>query len=682
MTDIPRAVLSEQIEEHLGGRRLLAAVFVTFQFDPEFFEQQVLPVFLNVATSHSEAIRRVQLEDVLKDVRHRVAVYYDQNGLAPNAGPARQDVSRVPIVHRTGIFHPKNVFALVEELEPDDDDHRAQSLVVACMSANLTRTGWWENVEVCHIETIAEGEATRLKEDLFRFLEGLERKAGDKAADGHASIKAIKSFLRSTDQRLVRSSGGRLHTHFFHGTTTVTEFLRQAAGSAIDGLYLEVISPYFDAGPESKPLIDLIAEFAPKEVRVFLPRKDTGEALCSAELFEWVRLQPDVSWGRLPKDVIRGGKSDDVKSRTVHAKVYRFFQANPKREYLFVGSVNLTGPAHRKGGNLETGFLVELDPVRRPDWWLEADPTKPTIYEPKGEDEGAASTAGSRLSLRYWWDSKRAEAYWDSGEKSPRLQISRGGVPLLSVEPVTPRQWVPLNDQSARLMERELQSTSIFMVEGDRPEQVAVLVQEEGMAQRPSLLFDLTPAEILRYWSLLTTEQRVAFLEAHAPEMALTGEGADLVTKHERLVDRDSFFDRFAGIFISFGQLEQSMRESLAAGKDRAAEYRLFGQKYDSLGRLLSRIQEDEAKNADNLVEHYVMALCARQMVTELRKDLPDFFGEHPEEAKRLEEQLGIAVELRVRLSVGENRTMAEFLPWFEEWFLKRAKPVKQEAEA
>ena len=153
MADIPRAVLSEQFEEHLGGRRLLAAVFVTFRFDPEFFEQQVLPVFLDVPTSHAEAIRRVQLEDALKEVRHRVAVYYDQNGLDADAKPARLDVSRVPIIHRTGIFHPKNVFALVEELEPDDDGHRAQSLIVACMSANLTRAGWWENVEVCHIET-------------------------------------------------------------------------------------------------------------------------------------------------------------------------------------------------------------------------------------------------------------------------------------------------------------------------------------------------------------------------------------------------------------------------------------------------------------------------------------------------------------------------------------------------
>lgn len=682
MTDIPRAVLSEKFEAHLDGRRLLAAVFVTFRFDPEFFEQQVLPVFLSVSTSHAEAIRRVQLEDVLKDVRHRVAVYYDQNGLDLDAKPARLDVSRVPVIHRTGIFHPKNVFALVEEAEPDDDGYRARSLLVASMSANLTRTGWWENVEVCHIEVIGEGETTRLKEHLFGFLEGLERKAGEKAADGHASIKAIKTFLKSTDQRHVRSASGWLHTHFFDGTTTVPEFLREAAGGAVDGLNLEVISPYFDAGPESKPLEALIAEFGPKEVRLFLPRNDAGEAMCSAELFRWVRSHPIVSWATLPKDVTRGGKSDDVKSRMVHAKVYRFFQAHPKREFLFIGSVNLTGPAHRRGGNLETGFLVEVDSLRRPDWWLEADSIKPTGFKLRGEDEGAASTAGSRLSLRYWWDSKRVEAFWDEGDTSPRLQVARSDVELFGIGPLPARQWVWLEASSAAATEKALQSTSIFKVVGDRPEPAAVLVQEEAMAQRPSLLFDLTPAEILRYWSLLTPEQRVAFLEAFAPETALAGDGAELMTRQLRLVDQDGFFDRFAGIFISFGQLERSVRESLAAGKDRAAEYRLFGQKYDSLGRLLSRVQADEATAADSVVEHYVMTLCARQMVNELRRDIPEFFGQHPAEVKRLEEQLGIAAQLRARLNEGDNPGMAAFLPWFEEWFLRRAKRVDQEVDA
>ena len=170
------------------------------------------------------------MEDALKEVRHRVAVYYDQNGLASDAKSARLDIARVPVRHPTGIFHAKNVFALVEEQEIDDDGYPAQSLIVACMSANLTRAGWWENVEVCHIEEIAGGEATRLKDDLYGFLDRLERRAGAKSADGHASIQAIKRFLRSTEQRLVRSSSGQLHPHFFDGKTTVTEFLQAAAG--------------------------------------------------------------------------------------------------------------------------------------------------------------------------------------------------------------------------------------------------------------------------------------------------------------------------------------------------------------------------------------------------------------------------------------------------------------------
>src|SRR5437899_10956503 len=104
----PLAVLSEQFEERLAGRRLLAAVFVTFRFEPEFLEQEVLPVFVDVPTSHSEAIRRVQLEDALKDVPYRIAVYYDRNGLAQDAKPSRLDIARIPIFHRTGILHPKN----------------------------------------------------------------------------------------------------------------------------------------------------------------------------------------------------------------------------------------------------------------------------------------------------------------------------------------------------------------------------------------------------------------------------------------------------------------------------------------------------------------------------------------------------------------------------------------------
>ena len=124
------------------------------------------------------------------------------------------------------------------------------------------------------------------------------------------------------------------------------------------------------------------------------------------------------------------------------------------------------------------------------------------------------------------------------------------------------------------------------------------------MYSRPSLLLDLSPAEILRYWSLLTAAQRAAFLEAHAPEIAQLGEGAALMSRYEPLARGDSFFDRFAGIFLAFGCLERSVRSALIKGGSRRdAEYRLFGQKYDSLGNLLNRVVKEAQEDKGDLVE-------------------------------------------------------------------------------
>lgn len=129
MSDIPRQVLSEHFQERMQGRRLRSAVFLSFQFDAGFFEQEVLPVLLDIPVSHATAIRLVQLEDALRDLPGQIAVYYDSNGLmVGDAGSARLDYRRVPVQHRTGIFHPKNVFLLVGR-HPRDRQHsrRARS---------------------------------------------------------------------------------------------------------------------------------------------------------------------------------------------------------------------------------------------------------------------------------------------------------------------------------------------------------------------------------------------------------------------------------------------------------------------------------------------------------------------------------------------------------------------------
>ncbi len=676
----PHAVLSDQLEAKLRGRRLVAAVFLTFRFDPEFFEQEILPVFLDVPLSHASVIKLVQLEDTLRSVPIGVAVYYDQNGLVPEAGPSRLDVKRIAVRHRTGIFHPKNLFALVEDAKPNEDGHRARALIVGCLSANLTRAGWWENVEVCHTEEIPEEGFTRLGNDLIGFLEGLERRIGDKDSGGHAQLRAIRGFLRGTDQREHRSTDGILHPHFFDGRTSVPEFLRTVAGNSLDGMYLEIISPYFDEGPTSKPLDDLINEFKPREVRVFLPKANTGEALCSREIYEWVRGLPNVSWARMPQELLRGGRSENAQQRMVHAKVYRFFAQHPKCEILFVGSVNLTTPAHRPGGNLETGFLVEQSPPRRPDWWLIADTSRPREYKPCLEDEGNTTTGGSKLSVRFWWNTTAAEVFWDDSSSSPKLNVMAQGVDVFSVEGLPPKVWQSLPAGACSELQRVLRSTSILTVIGEGKEPGLLLIQEEGMSHRPSLLFDLSPSEILRYWSLLTVAQRAAFLEARAPEVALLGDGAALVSSCAPLMQEQTFFDRCAGIFLAFGSLERSVRSALHEGREREATYRLFGQKYDSLGNLLKRVLKDSTERNGDLIDHYLIVLCAQQLVQELRRENSEFWREHALDGKRLQDQLSVAQSLRERLIARDPVEMPAFLDWFDRWFLQRATPVLMEA--
>ena len=141
---------------------------------------------------------------------------------------------------------------------------------------------------------------------------------------------------------------------------------------------------------------------------------------------------------------------------------------------------------------------------------------------------------------------------------------------------------------------------------------------------------------------------------------------------------RDYFFDRFAGIFLAFGSLERTARESLPANT-RDAAYRLFGQKYDSLPNLLGKVIKASEEQTDDPIYSYVTYLCARQVVDALKRDHSDFFREQAKSVTALEAQLAQCAILRNRLSEQDAAEMPKFLDWFEPWFLRRAKQIHVE---
>ena len=102
MGEIPRAVLSERFQQLLKEHRVRSAVFLTFRFEPGFFEQEILPAVLDLPASNAMAVRLVQLEDHLRSEMDHVAVYYDRGGLVVGSDSAKLDVRRIPITWPVG----------------------------------------------------------------------------------------------------------------------------------------------------------------------------------------------------------------------------------------------------------------------------------------------------------------------------------------------------------------------------------------------------------------------------------------------------------------------------------------------------------------------------------------------------------------------------------------------------
>lgn len=676
MVDIPRAVLSEHFQERMRGRVLKTAAFLTFRVDPGFFEREVLPVFLDVPLSHEPAVRLIQLEDAIRERVDHLAVYYDPRGVEAGSSPAKLDVRRIPVSWRTGYFHPKNALLIVEDTEPDENGQREKPLLVASMSANLTEAGWWRNVEVGHVEEVRQGHKASLRSDVLKLISRV--KGASPPGEAHAALEEIRRFMLRTDERSQKSASGVLHPRLYVGTAADSD-KREAVPDFIGSLLntdrrlnLEVISPYFDGTAAAGPLRTLIERFQPKETRVFLPVDPGGKALCTGTFFEAVRRMPDTYWGKLPADLLKSGPTESAAPRTVHAKVYRFFDQSPMYEAIFVGSVNLTGAGHSEGGNFETGFLIERELKRAPDWWLSAERSRPSEFLETAEDEGLKAGIGIWLALRYSWDSGTARAYWDRAEPSPVLSIE-SVLPLFALGPLQPREWTALSPEHAGKLGDILRSTSLLTVKTKGEEEPAtILVQEEGMAQKPSILLNLTVADILRCWATLTPEQREVLLVERYQELATSV--LPPLSKLPRL-ETANLFNAFAGIFHAFGSLERRIAKALGEGREKEVDYLLFGKKYDSLPQLLKRVL-DEEKEADP-VNRYVLLLCARQVVDRVRKEASEAFrADHRDDFQALEGRLAHIAGLREALAFPTPGERDSFLQWFETRFLRRAEPL------
>ena len=671
---IPKSVLYDEIREKIAGRKVRVAVFTTYSFDPSFFELYVLPVILDISFSQNEKVRRLQLDSEIRTVEE-VAVYYDRAALVQDAQSAQLDFRRIDVRRRTGVFHPKLVLLLVDNSvdgEAEEGVAAPCSLIVGVLSANLTRAGWWESVEAGHIEEIKsvdlDGDRCSFRVDLLGLIQQIQRSAG--ADEEHRALDRIHEFLVGDvrrDRIIRHSAKGRQYTRLFYGQNSLPQWLQEIRLTAYQW-NLEVISPYFDAH-DIGTLKALQAALQPVETRLFLPTDNTGRAAVTAEYFK--KAGEIAQWSKLPNEVVRAGgrsNSENSLSRFVHAKVYRLWKG--KYSVILVGSVNLTRPAHGRygSGNLEAAFLVETtDVLGGRSWWLDPLAHAPRQYAEKmGDESSDGETVGANISLSYDWGRQVLRYRLEDPVAAPIEVSDTTGKGLFTIDKPLAGAWFDCGPEPARMVSSILPSSSFLILKYKRTTW-RVLVREEEMAQKPSILMTLTPEEILMCWSFLTAEQREWLIETKLGSQCQV-EGLNLGVLQPKL-KQTTIFDRFAGIYHSFEQLRKHIDHAIQQGLYREAEARLFGEKYDSLPALLQKI----LSRADgDPVMNYVTFLNANQLAKEVSGVHSEFWSTHRAEVEKLFNLLNQLPQLRCAIQLGPEVDAKAFLDWYERMFLRR----------
>ena len=132
-------------------------------------------------------------------------------------------------------------------------------------------------------------------------------------------------------------------------------------------------------------------------------------------------------------------------------------------------------------------------------------------------------------------------------------------------------------------------------------------------------------------------------------------------------------FDRFSGVYHAFGCLQRHVEEVLGSGREREAEARLLGAKYDSLPSLLQKTLD--AKEGDAIVR-YVTFLCAKQVRDHLQRQHREFFLSRRPHVFHLDALLGHLDDVRSDLPLATADSDAEFIQWYEAAFLKAVTQV------
>ncbi len=634
--------------EALPGYRVTHALFTTYAFEPEFFETAILPLLLpdgGAGLSLHSVVRRLQLESLLRASPIAIDVYFDARVVVPGCPFLPYGMLPVRLAHE---FHGKLILLRLE------DERGKACCVLGAGSANLTKAGWWENLEAWHFT--APFDPARPPAGLLPGIQTLLAFLAGQARTGAATDFFSDSFATARPRR--REEGEALLGVFTPGGDTFLDWIGVHVDEA--DTRLELISPYFAEGGYAALVDELLDATGSPGVDLWLPEdpwQAGGPAVLMDEAAYLSLSEIDrLRWCRMADAQLAAARHKDQTPRFLHAKLIR-----KPGSFCFMGSVNFSNKAFRS--NFEAGFLF---PDAGEAWLAPRQPGLLRFLKPSDQalhpdvDESLPA-----LWASFNWQTRvlKVGPFTIPAERAHRnasLRIidAQGADSGLCIK-------LPGSLQLERdgPLQRDLQTNPWIRLAfpGEPPRTTLAWVQQEALEYRPPPV-DLQPDawRILEMWrSLAEGEAGSGPMDPGALEVLLKrrserGE-ASLAGEPEQ-----DLFEEMATAHGSFYLLRRRLQAEQAQGNPDRCEYYLSAPRPDALTSLLACIEHPGDERPVEPIAAWVMLQWIIQICRDHRKlDSATALG------KRAEGMLA-ALLAREPLSALDPR----FLDWAGRMFL------------
>lgn len=656
--------ISDLVAENVEGSLVSAAFFSTFSFEPDFFELEIMPLLLaqkseqgqetyQPALSTNDAIRWQQLERLMTQRHIDTSVVYDPVVYRCERSP-RLEIAYHSYSPRKGCQHAK-LIAMV--LESPSEEVSEKEVLFGAGSFNLTRAGWWDNIECGHFVKLNQDWAPdNLCTSIIEALTFYQQTTDHRDISLEKIIAAIKALPKSADEE-------KLEFYFGTGDKSFSDFISRQSNYT----GLEVISPYFSESGDNNEIRQFLDQFESRRILLPIDPRDDSRAKLSEDIYRDLEAS-GVQWCDWRNEVTNKLKEKDI-PRELHAKVYRM--SAKESVDLFIGSVNFSYKAFKE--NIEAGFLVR---DCGQDKFLTDNSISASFFDDTQADKHGdiANEQGGLpvLNLSYCWKEKKlilnSALYW----QHPIRLLNNADEVLALFEEASNGKPTQITTVVERI-EQHLKNTSLVIATSVDDEQQELrrelILSQQNVFARPSVLPPLSLADLLGIFRGMSASKILQITEHYAKlsEMALMYSSNEDVSDQLQS-ESQNFFSEFSEINSAFYHLNMTLCQARREDDQRTLDYYLLGKQPDSLhGALhLLSFEVEKSKEIDPVIRYLslVSILGTLELLEECSSDLANLV--------RVQiSQIEASNQLRLTGEHDDPNYDAKFFSWFKREFLK-----------